>query len=193
LLKIGPQLENTVISLIKTFRLTAITYILIANVQAAPTTKPTEIIWGKDNGRCRVGLLGFPRIVSAGDPIDGTIIVENTGSGVIPVMLQSNRPVSQIDISANMANGKHVGLTSYAEDDSGWSGRFVLHKLGPAQKLEIPIRLTRLIDMTRTGEYRVTFTFNALSTKPSTQASDNDTSLKGKADSSEVLVIVVKN
>jgi hypothetical protein len=135
-------------------------WFFVAAAALAATTRPSDsdVKWGKPVDGCRIGLKRFPTTAAGGNPIDGTVVIENVGAGEILFLDELGFSEGAFRIEASINDYDAVRPTSYSSQVRG--GSQIMDKIGPSERLEIPLRLSRLIDMSRSGEYSVTLGFS---------------------------------
>lgn len=127
-----------------------------------PNKGTTEdmIDWGleKNGVRCAVALPSQEKVF-AGEPVQVRLLTKNVGVKRVSIVTEGH-PLSVFSISVQGPDGKPTPFTSYGRQqmDNAGEGSRAVGTLAPGDEDTNGLLLSRIFDMTRQGEYKVSFT-----------------------------------
>jgi len=135
----------------------------VASLKAGGPPKKADPVgereWGPEqNGlRCAVALASKQKSVAVDEPVTVLLLTKNVGDK--PVSVVGRPPLGVFKIRVLGPDGKPVLLTAYGrrELDIAGSGSRSVGKLAPGREEETRLLLSRVFDMTRAGEYKISF------------------------------------
>jgi hypothetical protein len=121
--------------------------------------KPSMIEWGpeKNGVRCAAALASKEKIF-AGEPVHVLFLTKNVGAKPFAGTVESYT-LFVFKISVLGPDGKPAPLTAYGQQqmDISGEGSKATNKLAPGEEKTSGLLLSRFFDMTRQGEYKVSF------------------------------------